>query len=372
MISERFHFINTGKNHYYIYNKYYIFKLLIAISLFNLIFYYLVIMTFFENKTNKIINFLSQNNIKPNILALLKLSNIDTNDDFFQIKQVQQQIYNNNLTYINSISGGNGFIGNALIMLNKLINICENIRCQNIIAPASLNCIIKKPIFYKDYNITIYPESHKNQIKIDIKLSTYNNFYFNYRKKPIHMRLRIIRNEVLQNIPKYNAGKNDLYINIRSGDVFVTVINPNYAQPPLCFYQKIINENIFEKIFIMSNGHENPVVDELLKLYPKIKYIHGTLVEDIAVVIYSYNFVMPISTFPITLINLNFNLLNIYLYELINYQLTNVNYKIHTMKPSFSYDNIMKGKWKNTKEQLNLMLNESCINSTMITYFPKN
>ena len=166
------------------------------------------------------------------------------------------------------------------------------------------------------------------------------------------MRLRIIRNEVMKNIPKYNAGQNNLYINIRSGDVFATVINPNYAQPPLCFYQKIINENNFEKIFIMSNGHENPVVDELLKLYPKIKYIHGSLVEDISVIIYAYNFVMPISTFPMTLLNLNYNLQNLYIYELFNYQFSNINYKIHKMKPSYRYNNIMKGKWKNTKEQL--------------------
>ena len=46
-----------------------------------------------------------------------------------------------------------------------------------------------------------------------------------------------------------------------------------YSQPPLCFYQKIINENKFDKIFILSNGHENPVIGRLLKLYPGIRYL---------------------------------------------------------------------------------------------------
>ena len=299
------------------------------------------------------------------------MTNIDLNDDFFQIKEVQQQIDKNNLIYINTLSGGDGFVGNALIMLNKLINICENIRCKNIIAPSGLNCIIKKPIIDKDYNFTILPNSYKNQTKIDIELSKFNNFYFRYKNKPIKMRLRIIREEVLRNIPTYNARKNDLYINIRSGDIFVTVINNNYAQPPLCFYQKIINENKFDNIFILSNGHENPVVDELLKLNPKIKYIHGSLIDDISVVIYAYNFVMPVSTFSLNLINLNYNLINMYLYELINYRLTNVYYKIHIMKPSFNYEKIMVRNWRNTKEQLELMINETCINSEFITYFPK-
>ena len=85
------------------------------------------------------------------------------------------------------------------------------------------------------------------------------------------MRLKIIRDEVLHNVPKYNANPNDLYINIRSGDVFIKTINRMYSQPPLCFYRKIIDENRYNNIFILSNGHENPVVDKLLDLYPKIK-----------------------------------------------------------------------------------------------------
>ena len=77
-------------------------------------------------------------------------SNIDLNDEFFKIKTVQEQINNKNLTYIRTISGGHGHVGNALKMLNNLINIYEKIRCQNIISPRGLQSIIKKPIFYKE------------------------------------------------------------------------------------------------------------------------------------------------------------------------------------------------------------------------------
>ena len=77
-------------------------------------------------------------------------SNIDLNDEFFKIKTVQEQINNKNLTYIRTISGGHGHVGNALKMLNNLINIYEKIRCQNIISPRGLQSIIKKVIFYKE------------------------------------------------------------------------------------------------------------------------------------------------------------------------------------------------------------------------------
>ena len=186
------------------------------------------------------------------------------------------------------------------------------------------------------------------------------------------MRLSILREEILNNIPKYVANPNDLYINIRSGDIFVNVINKNYAQPPLCFYQKIINENNFNKIFIISNGHENPVVDELLKLYPKIKYSHDSVLSDISLIVNAYNLVMPVSTFTSTLIRFNNNLKNIYIYKIFSYNLKNINCTIHKMEASIKYKRLLQKKWKNTKEQLYMMLNEKCSNSKFIIFNVKN
>jgi len=298
-------------------------------------------------------------------------SNFDLSDEFFSLKSVKEKINKTNITFIQTLSGGYGHVGNALLMLNNLINICEKILCQNIISPGGLQTIIKNPIYYKEYNITIYPNSYRYKIPIDITLTKREAFWFNYKKKPHLMRLNIIREEVINNIPKYKANPNDLYINIRSGDIFINRINHNYSQPPLCFYQKIINENNFSKIYILSNGHENPVVDELLKLYPKIKYIHGKLEYDTSVIVNAYNFVKPISTFPGTLIYLNTNLKNLYIYDLPRVKIESVNYTIHKMVPSTKYYKIMERKWKKTKEQLDLMLNENCINNTMEIFYPK-
>ena len=135
-------------------------------------------------------------------------------------------------------------------------------------------------------------------MKIDIELGVGLLFFFRFKKKKKEMRLRIIREEIFNNIPKYNADPNDLIIKMRAGDIFLTNFSPNYAQPPLCFYQKIINENNFKKIYILSNGHENPVIDKLMKLYSKIRYIEGKLVEAISIIVNCYNLVLPVSTFP--------------------------------------------------------------------------
>ena len=300
------------------------------------------------------------------------ITNIDFNDDFYNRKEVKEMISKKNLTNIETITGGHGHIGNALIMLNNLINICEQIRCKNIIIPGGLESIIKNPIMYKEYNITIYPISYKNKIKIDLSLTKRFIFWFHFNKIKMKARLKIIREEVLKNIPKYNANLNDLYINIRSGDVFIKTINKIYSQPPLCFYQKIIDENNYKNIFILSNGHENPVVDKLLELYPKIKYIHGSIIYDISVIVNAYNFVMPISSFPMMLIHLNINLRNLYIYPLIKIHFKDTNFTVHKMTPSLKYLKIMEKKWKKSKEQLDLMLNENCIQSIIESFGPHN
>ena len=54
------------------------------------------------------------------------ISNINYQDDFFKLPIVKKQIYDNNLTYIETLYGVSGNVGNAL-------NICEKISCRNIV-----------------------------------------------------------------------------------------------------------------------------------------------------------------------------------------------------------------------------------------------
>ena len=290
--------------------------------------------------------------------------------EFFSPKEIEKQFYYNNLTEITTIFGQNTKVGNSLQILNKLINICERIKCLNIISPFGLRSIIKKPIHYKKYDITILPYSYRQAIKIDLILDYKTLFYTKFQNDFCKNRLYILRDEIVNNIPKVDTKQNELIIKIRSGDIFTSCINRHYAQPPLCFYQKIINENKFEKITILSNGHENPVVDRLLKMYPKIRYIEGTLEEAISFIIYAYNIVHSISTFQITLLDFNKNLQNLYIYKMHPFNVKQVNCLVHIMKASNKYLKIMINKWNNTKEQLNLMLNEKCVNDIMYTYFP--
>ena len=335
-------------------NKYLPIK--IAIALF--ISFFLIITIIFHNEKNK------------NVL----------NDEFLYLDSIKSQIEKKNLTSFETIYGGNGNMGNALFIMNNLINICENIKCKNIIIPETLGDIIKNKIKinfskHKENEITILPPSYKKEMNITLNLNGYLVFIFRYKDKKHKLFLDTVKDEVLNNLPAYKANPEDLYINIRSGDVFVNIMHSSYSQPPLCFYQKIIQENKYQNIYLISNGKENPLVDILLKLYPNIKYMHGTPIEDMSVLVNVYNLVLPISSFPYAVIRFNDNLKNLFIYDIMvetisirwyaeDYYFKNMKFNIYKMKPSSNYENIMKGKWKKSKIQLDLMINEECINNS--------
>ena len=335
-------------------NKYMLIK--IAFSLF--ISFFLIITIIFHNEKNK------------NVL----------NDEFLNLDSIKSQIEKKNLTSFETIYGGNGNMGNALFIMNNLINICENIKCKNVIIPETLGDIIKNKIKinfskHKKNEITILPPSYKKEMNITLNLNGYLVFIFRYKDKKHKLFLDTVKDEVLNNLPAYKANPDDLYINIRSGDVFVNIMHSSYSQPPLCFYQKIIQENKYQNIYLISNGKENPLVDILLKLYPNIKYMHGTPIEDMSVLVNVYNLVLPISSFPYAAIRFNDNLKNLFIYDIMvetisvrwyaeDYYFQNMKFNIYKMKPSSNYENIMKGKWKKSKIQLDLMINEDCINNS--------
>ena len=290
---------------------------------------------------------------------------------------------------------------NQLLILNKLIFYCEIIGCKKIILEKNNNIYIKNTIYDKKYNITIEVSEKENdldnnsfvdnnfddndfvegRIKID---NTYNNdyqyltfldsnFYYNTYNIRLENKFHIFKKEILRNLPKVKTNKKDLYIHIRGNDIFQNDnpdYAPDYAQPPLCFYQKILNTYKYRKIFIISLGKENPVIDALLKSNKNIIYKNNSLEIDIASLAYAYNIVGSISSFLISIIKLNDNLKYFWEYDRYPISLGNPHlhhsfynftrkYTIIKMKPSKIYKNEMI-IWENSDNQLKIMINDTC------------
>ena len=274
--------------------------------------------------------------------------------------------------------------GNLLIILNKIIFYNRFFSYNNVVLDKKNAWFIKNRIYIKKYNITLEVDDinkYKNNLHLlkpnNIYLNCFEFFYFPFKIKP-DITINLLKNEILKNIPKTIVSPDDLYIHIRSGDIFNYFPFRTYAQPPLCFYEKIFdNFNFKKKILITNKERNNPIIKKIIKLYPEIITLNNSLEKDISYLINAYNIIGSISSFLITNLLLNFNLkflwdYNIYqikekIYHL-HYDLfkfPNNNFTIYRMEPSPYYKKNML-IWKNNKKQRYIMLNEKCTNEFKI------
>jgi hypothetical protein len=267
--------------------------------------------------------------------------------------------------------------GNQIILINLVIFFCEILGCKKIILDKNWNWFIKNKIIYRKYRMIIDVGEIKDYKANNFTIFDFSDNFFYYAKyiKP-DLRMNIIKKEVLKNIPEFKIKPNSLYIYIRSGDIFIKSYNKLYSQPPLCFYQIIINNNIINKIFnniyIISKDKTNPVISCLLNQYKNIIYRHNDIKTDIGQLIKAYNIVGAVSTFINIIIRLNDNLINYWEYNIgslkakinmFHHQFYQLPKKInmYIMEPTDKYLREMK-YWTNSKYQKELMIKEKCIN----------
>lgn len=349
---------------------------------FNLLIYFFIQKIKLKNKLNEqkknIMKNLKSFSLKKNVFFFLKKrpnklkSSLIIKEKEELLNMISKSV-GRKITYFNSIFLSQKLMfGNQIILINIIIFYCEILGCKRIILDKNWNWFIKNRIYYRKYRILI-KVGEVNKFKSDtgvIDCST-NFFYYSKYIKP-ELRMNVIKKEILNNIPKFKTNLNDLYIYIRSGDIFIRVYNHLYAQPPLCFYKEIINNNKFDNIYIISKIKNNPVINALIKQNSNIKYKKNNLKDDIGILVYCYNMVGAISTFNNIIMHLNDNLINYWEFNIdsivakishFHYFLYHLNKKIniYRMKPADKYLNKMR-YWTNSKYQRNLMIKEKCPN----------
>jgi hypothetical protein len=98
----------------------------------------------------------------------------------------------------------------------------------------------------------------------------------------------ILRKYILPNF-KYNNSPLDndtLVIHIRSGDIMKEGCHGFYVQPPFSFYKKVIDENNFKKIIIVTEpDKKNPAIQMLLESYSNISIQSTNLYDDVSCIL---------------------------------------------------------------------------------------
>ena len=232
-----------------------------------------------QNKKYKNIVFLKEKNYYLNYFPNITLKEHQSfvNDSLIKIEKINffsflsSQI-GKKITFVDTIFYTvKRRFGNSLCNLNKLIFYCEIVGCKKIILDKTIYWFINNTI--KANNITIsadnkykYFNSTLNLLYLDT-----NNIYNYFFKIRPEVRINYLKNEIIKNLPKINISNDSLFVHFRSDDIFTVNQNRWYAQPPLCFYESILNNFKFNNIYIISKDNNNPIIEKLIKYYSNIK-----------------------------------------------------------------------------------------------------
>ena len=314
-------------------------------------------------------------------------------DEYVDDPQIKLNITNKLLEKFSEIKGKkvnkietvfvtqNNNFGNTIVTVNNAIFYCEAVGCKEVILIAhNLNrqWLFKNPVYIKEINIKVSLGSNADCNADNIicfQGGRWDPFYVEKIRPEI--RIQYLRDELLNNLPKVITEPDELYVHFRGGDAFRQNPPFEYAQPPLCFYEKIFNNNKYKKIYFLSADRKNIVMDTLIKKYNYIIYNEKNYDYDLSLLIHGYNIVLATSSFSISAIKFNNNLRDLWEYDILHlsekfvflhhhlYKF-DIKYKIHTMKPSETYVDKMFN-WKNSESQLKLMLEDNCPYDFVIT-----
>ena len=249
------------------------------------------------------------------------------------------------------IKNWQGRIGNNMIQLIHSILFAQE-KGHNIVQ------IPKHPLFKKREIIL------REVIGCEPKDQT--DFFFSSRKMsflksiPMYRYREIAQTRILPilnfDIPKKRKIQNTVSVHLRGGDIFNKKPHPNYIIPPLSYYYNILKDFEQNKITIVYEDKRNICLQPLNDTFKEATYQSCKLINDIQLLCESETFVCGMGTFSTLIYFLSPNIKNIFLPDYFMYPGSSDFGEIKTHiigLPNY----IKPGKWKNTIEQREIILN---------------
>ena len=189
-------------------------------------------------------------------------------------------IYDGLTDFKNPTKDLHSFINNFLVNFTD-----QNITLENV----DDICIDKIIDFFYDAHIPV-SNSRKSEI-----LRTYILPNFNYNSDPYD--------------------ENTLVIHIRSGDIMKEGCHSFYVQPPYAFYKKVIDENNYKKIIILTEpDKKNPAIQLIQDNYQNVLIQCTNLYENVSSILNAKHFICNShGTFGHMLALMSLNIKNIYI-----------------------------------------------------------
>ena len=248
-------------------------------------------------------------------------------------------------------------LGNNIFQLSNAIYFAEIMNVSTIYIENDF-CYITKP-FTTSKGIRVVPTDEIPKESLVLHRNAFDMYIKNYCPEN---RVYEFANETLKSIPPVKTTEKELYIHIRSGDIFKEKPCPYYGQPPLCFYESIIEKWGFKKVYILTEDTRNPVIGRLIEKY-NAKLLITDLPQTIGYIVNARNLVLSIGTFLPALLKLVpadpekriFRYGNGFSFNMAIWN------KFYFTEIGEGYNNnIFSVNWNNTAEQREMMLNETC------------
>ena len=156
---------------------------------------------------------------------------------------------------------------------------------------------------------------------------------------------------------------NDLVVHVRSGDIYFREGVGDWGQPPVAYYEKIIREEPWSRVFVVCEDNESPVLRPITALCESLGIQHffqsGTLAEDLALLARATNLVVGRGTFAPAVVLLNMALEKVFFFE--------DRFDSKFVDPSIELvcvvdeqgayrESVLQGRWVNSEEQRALMV----------------
>ena len=231
-------------------------------------------------------------------------------------------------------------------------NILQIIRCIHYCFTYKHNVIYMPEHIYLNKTV-IYIEEIKDCNK-DIKEDTF--FYFTENLEPKLMKYyyhKYIKQIIKFNFNNIEMNNNDLFIHIRSGDIFDPNPHKYYVQPPLIYYKNIIKK--YNNTHVIYEDKKNPCVNELEKLND-VNIITLDLENTFIEFLKAQYLVIGFGTFGLLLYIMNSNLKKLYMPKYVYNEMPKGDYDIDL--ELIDLPNYIKcGEWICSKEQIERMIN---------------
>ena len=163
-----------------------------------------------------------------------------------------------------------GRLGNALLRISRAASVARENHWQGIVVPrhshfsAYSRLIARETVSVDGFLATCGDSRWGSEGPPDLIV---RREFYSERSEP-SLETRSLVKRVVQTLvaglqPRADLAADDVVIHVRSGDIYFREGLGNWGQPPAAYYEKVIREGCWSRVFVVCEDQESPVLQPI-------------------------------------------------------------------------------------------------------------